>query len=103
MTGYLYLVRGTPELVDDANVRHPCDREWHVEIDDAGGQTVRRHRFRIADKLSGPNTDELVRPDEYRNVECHVVNPHADDNSHGNAHFKSGSAHLLHSQKSTEQ
>jgi len=44
-----------------------------------------------------------IRPDEHRDIERHVVDPDADENSRSYAGFESSSTHLVYSQESTEQ
>jgi len=44
-----------------------------------------------------------VRPHEHRDVECHVVDPYANDNSHSHSDFECRSAHLLQTKKSVQQ
>ena len=94
-----YLVRGTSDLVDDADVRRPSDHERCVEVDDAGRQYEDRVKNRIA-RLSSRDINAHVRPQEIRDVEPHVVDPYADDNGHGYACFETRSTDLTYSQES---
>ena len=96
-----YLVRGTSDLVDDADVRRPSDHKRHVEVDDVAGQYVDWVKNWIAGKASR-SINAHVRPHEMRDVEAHVVDPYADDNGHGYACFETRSTELTYSQESAK-
>ena len=92
------------EFVDDADVRRPSDNERYVEVDDAGSKNigfVTAVVWAAADCSRPPYTN--IPPDERRDIERHVVDPDADENSRSYARFESTSTYLVYSQESTEQ
>jgi len=89
-------------FVDDADVRRPGDNERHQEVDDSGYQHIGGVLTWIAHKFPRPTTAHVC-PQKHRDIERHVVNPYADDNSRSYFDFQPRSTELLQSQKSTKQ
>ena len=97
-----YLVSGTFELVDDSDVGDPGDNERHVQVDDAG----RQHKDGVNKAwIAGDSSRWFgvhIRPDEHRDVECHVVDPEAHDDSGGHVHFETRSTGLAYAEESIQ-
>ena len=96
------LVNGFSELVNDADVRCPSDRERQVEVDDARDKHVVVVESWIASESSGTATDTQFGPDDNRNVERDVVNPNVNDDRGRNACFEATSARLRYSRVSAK-
>ena len=99
-----YLVRGTFTFVDDANVRSPSDDERHKEVNNAGGQHM--NGVETCSWIAFGSSKVIrahIRPYEHRDIERHIVDPQAHDDSGGYVHFESRSTELAYSQESTQQ